>query len=189
MELRWCRTRLSKTHTVSHRAEFGFTAVFWCASFAAIPLAVARGGNLPPRGWAKLCKAESRFSSSVQYPQGGRLGFEEALILHLGNLLPHCVGAHACAFSNFSEARVAQVRLPILAKIRYVYTAISPARFFLASPSHIFSAGLLPVFQILFREAFFLFTLPQILRVPKARFSVCFGPKNFPQRQTSTALL
>jgi hypothetical protein len=45
-----------------------------------------------------------------------------------------------------------------------VYTAISPARFFLASPSHIFSASLLPVFQISFCEAFSLFYAAQLLR-------------------------
>ena len=52
--LQWRRspTWLSKSHTVPHRAEFGFTAFSWCASFAEVPLAGAPDGNSPPLGWA-----------------------------------------------------------------------------------------------------------------------------------------
>ena len=53
---------------------------------------------------------------AVQRPHSGRQGFDEALILQLGYVLPYCVGAHACAFPNFPKARVAQVRFPVLAK-------------------------------------------------------------------------
>ena len=44
-------SRLSKPHTGSHRAEFGFTVFSWCASFAEVPLAGAPDGNSPPLGW------------------------------------------------------------------------------------------------------------------------------------------
>ena len=83
---------------------------------------------------------------------------------------------------NFSEARVAKVRFPVLAKQQVcVHSDLPGAQsqrknlvgqkeksslpwFSLASPSHIFSAGLLSVFQISFREAFSLFYAVQFLR-------------------------
>ena len=55
-------TRPPKPHTGAHRGEVGFTAFSWCASFAAVPPAAAPDGNSPPRGWARSCKAASRFS-------------------------------------------------------------------------------------------------------------------------------
>ena len=68
--LRWCRfpTRLPKPHTGPHRAEFGFTAFSWCASFAEIPQAGTPGGNSLPREWGGSCKATSRFSQCRPKP-------------------------------------------------------------------------------------------------------------------------
>lgn len=54
-------------------------------------------------------KQRSVSRGPVQCPHCGRQGFDEALILQLGYVLSHRVGTHACAFSNFSEARVAHV--------------------------------------------------------------------------------
>ena len=54
--------------------------------------------------------------SAVQCPHRCRQGFDEALVLQLGYVLPHRVGAHASVFSNFPKARVANVCLPVLAK-------------------------------------------------------------------------
>ena len=53
---------------------------------------------------------------SVQCPHGSGQGFDEMLVLQLGYVLPHCVGAHARAFSDFPKARVTQVRLPVFTK-------------------------------------------------------------------------
>ena len=52
----------SKPHTGPHRAELGFTAFSWCASFVEIPQAGTPGGNSLPREWGGSCKAASRFS-------------------------------------------------------------------------------------------------------------------------------
>jgi hypothetical protein len=52
----------------------------------------------------------------VQCPHCGRQGFDEALILQLGYVLPHRVGTHARSFPNFPKARVANVCLSVLAK-------------------------------------------------------------------------
>ena len=102
--------------------------------------------------------------SSVQSPHGGRQGFDEALVLQLRYVLSHRVGTHAGALSDFPKARVAQVGFPVLAKQQVrVNSDLAGAQsqgkdlvgqkkksslpwFSLASPPHIFSSGLLPVF-------------------------------------------
>ena len=53
---------------------------------------------------------------SVQRPHGCRQGFDEALVLQLRNILPHCVGTHAGVFPNFAKARITNMRFPILTK-------------------------------------------------------------------------
>ena len=112
----------------------------------------------------------------VQCPHCGGQGFDEALILQLGYVLPHCVGAHARAFSDFPKARVAQVRLPVFTKnqvgahgdlpgaqsqgedlIRQKKKSSLPW-FSLASSPRIFSADLPFVFQIPFAKSFLLFS-------------------------------
>ena len=52
----------------------------------------------------------------VQCPYGSGQGFDEAFVLQLRNILPHCVRTHAGVFPNFAKARVTQVRLPVLTK-------------------------------------------------------------------------
>ena len=135
----------------------------------------------------------------VQCPYGGGQGFDEMLILQLGYVLPHCVGAHACAFPDFPKARVTQVRLPILAKQQVsVHSDFSCAQsqgenlvgqkkksslpwLSLASPSHIFSASLLPCFQIWFCEAFSLFYAAKLLRKgAPPLFPICKRPGLLP---------
>lgn len=49
-------------HKSPYRAELGFTAFSWCASFVEIPQAGTPGGNSLPREWGGSCKAASRFS-------------------------------------------------------------------------------------------------------------------------------
>lgn len=51
-------------HKSPYRAELGFTAFSWCASFVEIPQAGTPGGNSLPREWGGSCKAASRFSQS-----------------------------------------------------------------------------------------------------------------------------
>lgn len=48
-------------HKSPYRAELGFTAFSWCASFVEIPQAGTPGGNSLPREWGGSCKAASRF--------------------------------------------------------------------------------------------------------------------------------
>jgi hypothetical protein len=84
--------------------------------------------------------------------------------------------------SNFSEARVTQVRFPVLTKQQVCVHSDFPSAqsqgedfveqkekssltwFSLASPSHIFSTILHSVFQISQREAYSLFYAAQLLR-------------------------
>ena len=85
-------------------------------------------------------------------------------------------------FPNFPKARVTQVRLPVFTKNQVGVHGNLPGPqsqredligqkkksslpwFPLASSPHIFSAGLFPVFQNSFREAFSLFYPAQLLR-------------------------
>ena len=109
--------------------------------------------------------------------------------MSLSNVLSHCVGTHVCAFPNFPKARVANVCLSVLTKNQVCVHGDLPGAqsqredfvgkkkksslpwFSLAGPSHIFSAGLLPVFQISYCEAFSLFYAAQLLRGGYPRFS------------------
>lgn len=120
--------------------------------------------------------------SSVQCPHGGGQRFDKTFVLQPGYVFPYRVRAHAYACPDFPKARVAQVGFPVLAKNQVgVHGDFSCAQsqgedlvgqkekssmpwFSLASPSHIFLAGLLPVFQISFCEAFSLFYAAQFLR-------------------------
>ena len=119
---------------------------------------------------------------SVQSSHGGRQRFDEVLVLQLGYVLPHRVGTHAGALSDFPKARVANVCLPVLTKQQVRVNSDLPGAqsqnkdligqkkksslpwFSLASPSHIFSASPLLVFQNSFCEAFSLFYAAQLLR-------------------------
>ena len=126
--------------------------------------------------------------SAVQSPHGGGQRFDEILVLQLRYVLPHRVGTHACVFPNFPKARVAQVGFPVLTKQQVcVHSDLACAQsqgknlvwqkeksslpwLSLASPSHIFSANLHPVFQIPQREAFSLFYAAQFLREGQPSF-------------------
>ena len=214
--LRWCRspTRLSNRPYIATQGRIWFSPSFPGAlllrkfrqlAFQVIIHRLVNGQD--------CVKQRSVSRGSVQCPHRCRHGFNETLVLQLGYVLPHRVGTHACAFSNYPKARVAQVRFPVLAKqqvgvhgdlpsaqsqggrSRRTEEKISPAMVFSCKVVSFFSVGLLLAFQSPAREAFSLFYAAQLLRggypffLGKRKAGIACGHRIFIQLTATLGLL